>query len=219
MEFFSCISEETTCMIPHIFAALCTFWLEERQSFFPADLKTKCIWSCCPLYLIDYLDQRMTDVSPPKQIAAVAASLAKRSCCYQQLDDAVTNYKDQNSGGLWFAAVLWHPPIFSCMFIKFVEPSYLKEKNELFAGRPFGILCRLLYSILTETEVLLNWNNRCYAFLTPINLTDFVWSLICIIPSAHVRFPGAGAAAETIQVFQRCADSLTSPARTKNIQH
>lgn len=181
---FSCISEETTLHIPHIFAALCTFgWKKDKASFLQT-LKLNAYVSCCPLYLIDYLDQRMTDVSLPKQIAAVVqqSPFVKEAAAYQQLDDAVTDYmtKIQEDYDLLLSSST-PADIFMHAYHVLQKSSYLKEKNELRAGMIIRNTLQASLPILTETEVpfLIETIDAMHSSAS-INLTDF-----CMVTDLH----------------------------------
>ena len=181
---FSCISEEVTLHIPHLFAALCTFaWKKDKASFLQT-LKLDAYASACPLYLIDYLDQRMTDASLPKEIAAVVAQspFNKEAAAYQKLDEAAASYMKEIQEDYDLLLSSSNPvEIFMHAYQVMQKSPYLKDKNELNAGRSIRNTLQTSLPTLQESEVpfLIETMDAMHTS-SSINVTDF-----CMVTDLH----------------------------------
>lgn len=153
---FSCIHEEETLHIPHLFASLCRLaWKKDKASFLQT-LKLDAYHHACPLYLITYLNQRMISTAVPERISEIVQNspFPKEASTYQKLDEDALQYMAsiQDDYELLLSSAT-PQEIFIHAYQVMQKSSYLNEKKEFNAARNIrSTLQNSLHSI-TEEEI------------------------------------------------------------------
>lgn len=153
---FSCLSEEVSLHVPHLFAALCMFaWKKDKASFIQT-LKLNAYDHACPQYLVAYLDQRMTSAALPEAVSAVIADspFASEAPSYQRLDQDAAEYLSsiQADYDLLLSSATVQE-IFLHAYQVLQKSPYLKDKQELHAGRTIRMTLQNSLHALSEAEV------------------------------------------------------------------
>ena len=153
---FSCIHEEEALHIPHLFAALCRLaWKKDKASFLQT-LKLDAYRHACPLYLITYLDQRMTTAQIPEQLSGIIKNspFSAEAATYQKLDEDMLQYMAsiQEDYDLLLSSST-PQEVFVHAYQVMQNSSYLNEKKEFNAARNIRSALQTSLPSISEEEI------------------------------------------------------------------